>query len=347
MIKSSPYSFVRFEHPDDNDISLDIPYTLPAFEKHESAFQFIVDGVDRPADQDIKLAYGDANGALYYDPHINAIVKSYRYKVPNLSTYTTFYFKQITIDGDVTIYNQTVTYEQFQLIMFDMGLDLSGNYFYSDVTRSILILADTTNVSGIPTDFDGVELTGYWHKGYAANNGTGFDDDPLNPTPDCFTYVLLLPDDSVMGYTNIFRRVNESDYTSLVTYSCNESAFDFIYDDSPNIVRLPIYLKNPQFPKKREVYRKSNGVQKVLSSLVEKEYEIETEQMPEVFHEAVAIMLGHDDVRVVCPNIREITVDVIEADTYNPQWEGEGILFAKGKGKVKVATFSHANSNCS
>lgn len=344
MIKSSPFSFVRFEHPDDKDYSLDIPYTLPAFEKHEAAFQFIVDGLDRPADQGIEVAISDVDGTLLavFGPAITATVKSYRYKLPNLLTYSTFFFKQISIDGDATVFNETVNYDQFKQMLFDLGIDLSGEYIYSDVSTEITILADTTSISGIPTDFATFQLNEYWHKGYAAVTG-----DIAVDVPSCFTYCLILPDNSVMGYTNTFKQVDEKAYTSLVTYSCNESEFEFIYGDSPNIVRLPFILTKPQFPKRREVYRRSNGTQKIISALVEKEYELETEQMPEVFHEAFAIMLGHDSIVIANTNIRETSVEVIESDVYNPQWETDGVLFAKGKGKIKVATFSYANSNCS
>lgn len=342
MIQSSPYSFVRFEHPTDSDVSLDIPYSLPAFEQHEAAFQFRVT-IDRPWDQDIAIGIGDANGALVHNPSINAVVKSFKYKVTGLLSYTHFYLYQISLNAVITAYNQTVGYDDFKDILFDLGLELEGEYIYSTEDLDIIIVAEDF-LGGTTTTFAGFELNKFWDKGYAVVSGLAFD---TTDTPDCFTYCLLLPGDSVMGYTNKFKIVDEVAFTSLVTYSCDESAFDFIYDNSPNIVRLPIFLLKPQFPKKREVYRKSDGTQKLLNSLVEKEYEVETEQMPEVFHEAMAIMLGHDNVVIECPNIRETSVQVIEADTYNPAWEGEGILFAKGKGKLKVATFSHANSNCS
>ena len=123
MIKSSPFSFVRFEHPTDKDYSLDIPYTLPAFENHEVAFQFGVT-IDRPAGQDIEVGIGDSSGALIavFGPVIVATPVAFRYELTNLLTYATFWFNQISIDGDVTIIGQTVTYEAFQQILFDLGL---------------------------------------------------------------------------------------------------------------------------------------------------------------------------------------------------------------------------------
>jgi hypothetical protein len=65
------------------------------------------------------------------------------------------------------------------------------------------------------------------------------------------------------------------------------------------------------------------GRKKTASALVEKEYLIETEQMPEVFHECLAIALSHDSVVIRNVNIREITVEVIETENYAPDWDGD------------------------
>jgi kynurenine formamidase len=67
-----------------------------------------------------------------------------------------------------------------------------------------------------------------------------------------------------------------------------------------------------------------------------KEYEIATDQMPEVFHECMTIMLSHDNVTLENINIREGSVKVVESDNYNPQWpEDERIQFAPRKRENK------------
>ncbi len=339
-IKSAPFSFIRFEHPDHNDVSLDIPYALPAFENHSSAFQFIV-AEDRPYDQELHLGVSDEAGNLLYAftaPAIIAQPKSYRYRFTNLLATPSFTLTQISINGIITSYGITVTTQEFaDILLNDHGLDLVDDYVVSDSLISIVVLAPGMF-------FDGVTLNSYWHLGYVGVQTLSL---AAFSTPDCFTYCLLYPDDSVSGYSNLFRITDEEAFTSLVEYWCNENSFGFSYTNGhTNIVRLPIYLCKPQFPSKIEAYRKSNGRSVVLSGFVEKEYEFETEQMPEVFHECMAIMLLHDNIKIHCVNIREIDVEVIESPSYNPQWENDETAVSKGKGKAKVATFGYTNSNC-
>src|SRR5690349_2732885 len=109
-IKSAKFSFVRFEHPLDNDYSLDIPYTLPVFENHNIAFQFIVES-DRPISSAIKLGITDKNGSFIsaFSPDINAVVKSYRYLLNGLSGYSSFFLTSIAVGATTITYNSTVT----------------------------------------------------------------------------------------------------------------------------------------------------------------------------------------------------------------------------------------------
>jgi hypothetical protein len=341
MIRSAPFSFVRFENPADNDYTLDLPYSLPVFDTHNLAFQFIVDD-DKPTAENISLGIGDENGNLLFAffSAITASIVSYRYRLTGYLNYDNFYLTDINIGGTSKTYNRTVTREEFaDILLTDFGLDIEEDYILRDVDASCII---TATYSGSPTTFAG-SINAVWHQGYM--HITGQD---LTGTPKQFTYVLLDDASTVIGYSNLFTIVEEEEYSSLVAYSCNESGFGFTYPNCINIVRLPFYLLRPNHQKKRTVNRQSNGVTKVLSALVEKEYEIATEQMPEVFHECMTVMLSHDNLIIDCPNVREKPVNVIESDSYAAQWENEEErqLVAKGKGKVKVSTFGYSNSNC-
>jgi hypothetical protein len=338
MIRSAKFSFVRFEHPTDNDFSYDIPYTLPVFQEHNLAFQFVVDD-DRAITDDIKLGIADTAGVLVsaFPGPVNAVIKSYRYRLAGLTTSSVFDLDSISVGATTITYSLAdVTYQQLTDLLYDdFGIDLIDDYFVLETNPAVEIIA---TVLAFPTSFSGVTPS-FWHQGYVAISG-----EPVTQNA-CFTYALLNADDTVLGYSNEFMPVDEEAFTSVLTYQSDESNFEFVYDDSPNIIRLPFYLKQPQFPKVRTVDRKSQGAKKLLAALVEKEYLIDTEQMPEVFHECLAIALSHDSVVIRNVNIREITVEVIETENYAPDWDGD-VQFTKAKGKVKVAAFGYSNSNC-
>lgn len=98
--------------------------------------------------------------------------------------------------------------------------------------------------------------------------------------------------------SNIFRYVSDITETTLIKYLCYEPQFGFAYNisNSYNQVRLPILIKNPQFPQEDKVYIDGNGVRRLISSKIDKEYELETEYIPQDWHEKLIIALSHDEV---------------------------------------------------
>jgi hypothetical protein len=344
MIKSAKFSFVRFEHPADNDYSLDIPYSLPVFGQHNIGFQFII-ADDRPITSAIGLGIADDGGAFISAfPSTTSAIVAYRYRFTGLNGYSNFTLTSIVVDSVTKSYSSiTVTPALFAQILFDdFGIDLVDDYI---VLESNVLVTIGATYSSSPTSFNG-SITPVWHQGHVAISGVAIDQ-------DCFTYALLHTDNSVLGYSNEFRLTDEEAFTSLCSYYCTEDGFEFYYPSSirQNTVRLPFHLTQPQFPKSRVVDKKSDGSKRVLSSFVEKEYLIQTEQMPEVFHECMAIMLSHDNISIHNVNIREIDVDVVETDNYTPKWDTEDgsekqVPFGKASGKVKVANYGYTNSNC-
>lgn len=339
-IKSAPFSFVRFEHPDDTDYSLDLGYTLPAFGGHNTAFQFIVEG-EKPIAEKIKLAIAnDAGSAITpVNPVQYAEIVKYRIKINGLSAHPSFTLQAIKIGEQTKPYNNVAATGEVlaRILQDDFGIELKEDYFVLDELLDVYITAVLA--------VDGEELFSavyLWHQGYVSiKNGA-------LPPFSCFTYALLDEADALLGFSNCFKIWDEEAFTSLITYRCEENAFAFSYaGGKENRVRLPFFLTKPQHPKKREVLRLSNGHTKLLSAIVEKEYLLETEQMPEVFHECLTTALIHDYILIDNKNIREKLVQVLEVDNYAAQWdEDPDIRFAPGKGKVKVAKFGFTNSNC-
>lgn len=113
-----------------------------------------------------------------------------------------------------------------------------------------------------------------------------------------------------------------------------------------NRVRLPMQLHSPQFPTEREVFRKANGQAKTVSVVIRKTYELETDFIPESWHQRLQIALGHDNVRW---EGERYLGDVSQDGDYNIEWP-EGVLHypaAKAASKVQATPFDATNSNCS
>lgn len=111
-----------------------------------------------------------------------------------------------------------------------------------------------------------------------------------------------------------------------------------------NRIRLPLKVTRPQFLEDREVYRKANGETVTLSSVVRKQYELETDLLPEHIHEKIKIALAHDNVAIEGDKY----IGGIVADPeYNIAWpDFLDFPLAKASGKVTVTPFDASNTNC-
>jgi hypothetical protein len=65
-----------------------------------------------------------------------------------------------------------------------------------------------------------------------------------------------------------------------------------------NRFRLPLKITRAQFPIAREVFTKSNGETVVLSAVISKTYQGETDFLPEKLHERIVVALSHDTVNI-------------------------------------------------
>jgi hypothetical protein len=227
IIKSAPFSFVRFEHPVDNDYSLDIPFSLPAFEKHNIGFQFIVD-TDRPLTSPIKLGVSSTNGLLLsvFSPEVYAAVLSYKYRLTNINSVAVFDLQFISINSVTIIYNQTVTPGIFaQILSDDWGVDMVDDYFVLDAPLNVQISATH---SGTPM-FPAGNFPKYWHQAYIA-----IANSPITQT-DSFTYALLEPDDTVIAYSNEFKITDEEEFTTLARYYGDENVHLNLFMTMPTV----------------------------------------------------------------------------------------------------------------
>lgn len=111
-----------------------------------------------------------------------------------------------------------------------------------------------------------------------------------------------------------------------------------------NRIRIPLYLKTPQFPTEANRFRLSNGESKTLSVTIRKVYTLETDYMSDSMHQRLVIALNHDTVN-------------IEGDRYaggvsvDGEYEAPPVDFLdyplrKATTRVQVTPFDMTNDNC-
>lgn len=111
-----------------------------------------------------------------------------------------------------------------------------------------------------------------------------------------------------------------------------------------NRFRLPFRLTRPQFVEERSVFRKSNGQIQVLSSVIRKQYEGETDNWPEKLHERFKIALSHDNVTI---EGERYAGDVVQDGDYTIAWSDFlDYPLAKAAFKVLATPFDASNTNC-
>lgn len=145
-------------------------------------------------------------------------------------------------------------------------------------------------------------------------------------------------------YSNIFRFVPTKE-TTLVKYLCYEAQFGFDYTiaDSFNQVRLPILIKEPQFPQEEKIYVDGNGVRKLLFAKIDKEYELETEYMPIDWHEKMVVILAHDEVYFDGEKLQKTGAYEIKYDEYDELSCGTRLYKASAK---LTRNTTQRNNNC-
>ncbi len=153
--------------------------------------------------------------------------------------------------------------------------------------------------------------------------------------------------------SNCFTKQEDDCFTSLISYRSNEDSMGFLYTGNSNLtsfrnkIRLPMFLSQPQFPKKEEVYVKSDGTRVRLSAQLGKEYKAETDYMMEHLHEKLAIALAHDSLLIENPDAGVNTTFICEGNTDIKWLDFLNYRAAKAEFKVRQTPYNLVNSNCS
>lgn len=168
---------------------------------------------------------------------------------------------------------------------------------------------------------------------------------------ECFRF-LLKNDGVPIAYSNMVRRVDDRDnYLSALSYRCKEPQFGFPFGDGTDgrhlvptniIVSLPVRLSKPQFKQTDKIYEKLNGEQVVLYATINKEYEGETDYIPEEWHEKIVTALSCDEVYINNERVTKSDSYEIDQDNYTYSDCGQRLVRATFKVKTNV---TQRNSN--
>lgn len=111
-----------------------------------------------------------------------------------------------------------------------------------------------------------------------------------------------------------------------------------------NRIRLPLYLKTPQFPTEANRFRLSNGESKTLSVTIRKQYLLVTDYMGESMHQRLVVALNHDTVNV--EGTRYLGGVSVDGD-YEIVWpEFLDYPLSPASVKLQVTPFDMTNDNC-
>lgn len=111
-----------------------------------------------------------------------------------------------------------------------------------------------------------------------------------------------------------------------------------------NRIRLPFYLRQPQFPTETTTFRKASGVTKILNVTMRNTFQGVTDWMTKELHQRLAVALAHDNVTI---EGSALFSGVTKDGDYSIEWL-DFLDYQKGQGtfSVNVTPFDVTNNNC-
>lgn len=175
---------------------------------------------------------------------------------------------------------------------------------------------------------------------------------------DCLVFNVRFNDgdgNSASECSNCFSKVDDKCFTTLVRYKNNETAFGFPYTDIgssfANLVRLPMWLSKPQYPKTGEYYERSDGTKVTLFARFNRQYEVVCDDMPEWWMKNLLCAISHDTVTVYPENtaMGGGGLSVVNNNDFEIIWPDMGVSSANwGRPKFVLleTPFVEINNNC-
>lgn len=285
-------------------------------------------------------AYWDLASVHYPETPMEYFLRYYDYKFTgsggtlDLCSFTTITVVQLVFEGDATNYSGTYSNHDF----WDLIQAHLGEYIECDNFRSRQLLKTFMLEAYADGDSETQDVINFSRELISGTIQDG----------QCFRYCILDEDKNVVACSNLFR-AGEECFTSQIRYSCNENSFGFEYPDDTvyNRIRLPFWIRKPEYPLQEKIQRKSGGRYKRLSTNIEKEYACITDYLPEWAHDRMIIALKHDSVIVTNVNAKIQDEEMMQAGAYDPEWDKEDQNVCESQASFKIKrNFNGINSNC-
>lgn len=111
-----------------------------------------------------------------------------------------------------------------------------------------------------------------------------------------------------------------------------------------NRIRLPLYIKQPQFPAEANRFRLANGATKTLSVVIRKTFNLVTDYLPERMHQRVVIALNHDEVNI--EGDRYVGGVAVDGDYKIEYPDFLDYPLGQAEVQIQVTPFAATNDNC-
>lgn len=205
------------------------------------------------------------------------------------------------------------------------------------------------NGEGLAKEIDLEQFWGYGYVDFPTQEITEFG------VGDCFRYCILDEAKETLRCSNLFYRISDPCYTSVITYHNEENGYGFryvIYDDggvdkiTKNQIRLPFYLRRPQFQVTENIFRRSDGIKQRTSTVIEKDWLGTVGYLSAEQHEKLLIALKHD-VTVIQNDFSGVNYRMTQEGEYTPGYPDE-INSPLVPAEFRISDYSHnyVNNNC-
>lgn len=154
------------------------------------------------------------------------------------------------------------------------------------------------------------------------------------------TYKIVF-NDGILEYESYCLCLKEGSCTILIDWTNASNAYGFDYSElefNP-VVRVEGKLWKPTYPSEVDSYLDNSGTGSLISSRTRKRYLLSIERQPEYIHDAIAIGLLNDTVKVDGLQV------VKEEDEYAPKWVNSSNL-ASVETEVFVKILNLNNTRC-
>lgn len=355
----SPYnSFVDFNTEVSDCSGNTRQAKLPVYDNYGVKFQIKVEDELKPLSEKLYAGVCTSNCELEVDPNVEVLQTCNRFKfmgtggVPitpdlfplDVGNYT-------PASGQPQIPEGTYDLSAFlQAISDAYQVQVDSLDFYDCCTLpTISDIVVFYNSAGFAQE---ISLQQYWGYGYVDFPSQEIEEFGFN---DCFRYCILNEAKESIRCSNLFYRISDPCYTSLITYHNEENGYGFryvIYEDdgvdkiTKNQIRVPFHLKRPQHQITENVVRQSNGKKVRTYTVIEKDWLGAVGYLSSEQHDRLVAALKHDVVVIDNP-YSGINAQMTQEGDYTIGYPDEIDTFlAPAEFRISDERINNVNNNC-